>query len=440
MAEKRPGESKVADEESALRARLLSRFQSRSLGRFRAACASGKNSPDAGADAVPMETQRSATLSCPGPSVNRKRERRSGQKHVAAERGRQRDNGVHSTSIHNKISDSGISRHGNDASSSADGGTGPVKRQRPGPFEPVLLPSTPVSNGQCQGFSSVTGATSQSPSGLELQKLIEARVLMNNTGSNTGKGGEEGEGVGNEMDESNKYFSPSEVYHGEEADATTSIQAHSSSRAFPTDVDTQSENQAPGRPSEGSVGGTGSCVETPCMCSRHGPGSVPFGVGRRMKLTEGIRQAHILWRREYKREAKEGDTTAAGLVGQMYLVGFGGLRRDVKKAYRWLRTSAKQGNTTANSLLNQLRQQGITPKVSAADLSFRLEHFSVTGRVQDQGTLLPQLQVPFDTFEGNNTTGTHGSMLQSMYQTSSAPTEVVAGSRQPEAHRSSMTK
>eukprot|EP00466_Bigelowiella_natans_P010095 jgi/Bigna1/90348/estExt_fgenesh1_pg.C_670130 len=94
-----------------------------------------------------------------------------------------------------------------------------------------------------------------------------------------------------------------------------------------------------------------------CWCAWHENEAMKTGgERRRFPLGEALRQMHITWRREYKREAKEGDVGAICILGQMYLVGFGGLKRNVKKAYKHLKSAAKKGNSTAISLLEQLKQ------------------------------------------------------------------------------------
>jgi len=149
-----------------------------------------------------------------------------------------------------------------------------------------------------------------------------------------------------------------------------------------------------------------------CPCSRHVPQSL--GKHKKIPLAKAIQECTILWRREYKREANQGDSTSTTVLGQMHLVGYGGLKRDVKKAFRYLNWAAKNGNSTALSLLTQLKSQGITPSTPPEHLPFCLDTFAVSGKISENGTLLPLLQDtaadPRD--EGNKTQMCYQNLLK----------------------------
>ena len=68
---------------------------------------------------------------------------------------------------------------------------------------------------------------------------------------------------------------------------------------------------------------------------------------------------------EFSKLAKQGDTDAQTMLGEMYLDGIG-VKQDTKKAYSWISKAAKSGDKEAQYLLGFMYENGIEVK---ADIS-----------------------------------------------------------------------
>lgn len=133
--------------------------------------------------------------------------------------------------------------------------------------------------------------------------------------------------------------------------------------------------------------------QTPCACSRHAQSTPRPASTVRVSFAQAAVELSEKWRKDYLRDAAKGDLTATGVLGQMYLTGFGG-SQCLPTALEFFNEAADRGHITSEDILTQLVDAGIYLEDDSVGNRERVLNFKLKGNSITNGTLLPRLQEP----------------------------------------------